>query len=68
VQAGSVVESGDEIEDIEPRFFPRLVMPVIEKLRLEGVEEALRHRVIQAVAGSIGAGDDAVPVQKRLDA
>ena len=54
VAARPVVERGDVIENDESRFLAGPVLVVVDELGLEGIEEALGHRVVQV-------GPDASP-------
>src|SRR5207247_307217 len=50
VTATQVVEALDEVEDGRRQLPPRRPAPAVEELTLERREEALGHRVVEAVA------------------
>src|SRR5215467_12240302 len=54
-----IVEALDEIEDREAAFGLRAEATTIQKLALQGGEEALAHGVVECVADGAHGGSDA---------
>src|SRR2546422_7839578 len=60
-----IVEGRDVVMDRSLRFVFRRPGATMNELGLEGCEEALRHRVVPAVADAAHAADDATSGQLR---
>src|SRR5206468_8789397 len=66
MQPRPVVETLDVLEHEAVRLGTRVDREVVEPLGLEGMEEALRRRVVQTIPGSAHAAHDPVMIEELL--
>lgn len=59
MQPLAIIEPFDKRKDLPARLIPRVIGLVVDELVLQGAEEALRHRVVIAVALPTHARRDA---------
>lgn len=59
VATHSIVKGHDVFDDGQVRLLARVIAVLVYQFRLEGVQEALRDRIVQTAPGSTGAEHDA---------